>query len=77
MSQIWGRNVTLFGSDFDSGVSAGLWVIHTGPKSGGDMVTLFGSDCFDGVSADIGVIHTGPKSGGKKSHFLAVTLIVV
>ena len=58
-------------------MSAGIWVIHTGTKSGGDMVTLFGSDCFDGVSADIGVIHTGPKSGGKKSHFLAVTLIVV
>ena len=42
MSQIWGRNVTLFGSDFDSGVSAGIGVIHTGPKSGGGKVTLFG-----------------------------------
>ena len=29
------RLVTLFDSDCDDGVSAGIWVIHTGPKSGG------------------------------------------
>ena len=52
--------MTLFGSDCDSGVSAGIGVIHTGPKSGGDIVTLFGSNCYDGVSAGVGVIHTGP-----------------
>ena len=32
------------------GVSAGIWVKHTGPKSGGDVLTLFGSDCDDAVS---------------------------
>ena len=47
----------------DDGVSAGIWVIHTGPKSGGELVTLFGSYCDDGVSAGIWVTHTGPKSG--------------
>ena len=55
-----GRNITLFGSDGDSGVSAGIGVIHTAPKSGGKKVTLFGSKCYDGVSAGVGVIHTGP-----------------
>ena len=45
-------------------MSAGIGVIHTGPKSGGEKVTLFGSDCDSGVNAGIGVIHTGPKSGG-------------
>ena len=58
-------------------MSAGIWVIHSGPKSGGKKVTLFGSDCDVGVSAGVGVIHTAPKSGGKMSHFLAVTVIVV
>ena len=33
--------------------SAGIWVIHTGTKSGGELVTLFGSDCDDGVSAGL------------------------
>ena len=47
-------------------MSAGIGVIHTGPKSGDKKVTLFGSDCDGGVSAGIGVAHTGPKSGGKK-----------
>ena len=32
-------------------VSTGIWVIHTGPKSGSELVTLFDSDCDDGVSA--------------------------
>ena len=45
-------------------MSAGIWVIHTGPKSGGEQVTLFGGYSYDGVSAGIWVIHTGPKSGG-------------
>ena len=37
-------------------------------------------DCNYGVCGDcnaIGVIHKGPKSGGEKSHFLAVTVMVV
>ena len=49
----------------DDGVSAGIWFIHTGPKSGGELVTLFGGFCDDGVSAGTWVIHTGPKSGGE------------
>ena len=65
-SQIWGRNVTLFGSDCDSGVSAGIGVIHTAPKSGGEKVTLFGSDCDGSVNSGMWVVHTGHKSGGEK-----------
>ena len=71
------KKVTLFGSDCDSGVSAGIGVIHTRPKSGGERVTLSGSDCDGGVSAGIGVIHKGPKSRGEKVTLLAVTVIVV
>ena len=52
--------VTLFGSNCYDGMSAGIGVIHTGPKSGGKKVTLFGSNCYDGVSAGVGVIRTGP-----------------
>ena len=44
-------------------VSAGIWVIHAGPKSGGELVTLFDSYSYDGVSAGIWVIHTDAKSG--------------
>ena len=55
--------MTLFDS-YSYGVSAGIWVIHTGPKSGGDQVTLFGGYSYDGVSAGIWVINTGPVSGG-------------
>ena len=55
----------LFDSYCFDGVSAGIWVLHTGPKSGGELVTLFGGYCDDSVSASIWVIHTGPKSGGK------------
>ena len=51
-------NVTFFDSYCNDGVSAGIWVIHTGPKSGGELVTLFDSCCNDGVSAGIWVIHT-------------------
>ena len=43
-------------------MSAGIWVIHTGPKYGGHA---FDSYSYDGVSAGIWVIHTGPKSGGQ------------
>ena len=35
-----------------------IGVIHTGPKSGGELVTLFDSDCDDGLNAGIWVIHT-------------------
>ena len=43
--------MTLFDSYCNDGVSAGIWVIHAGAKSGGELVTLFGSYCNDGVSA--------------------------
>ena len=51
--------VPLFDSFSYDGVTAGIWVIHTGPKSGGDQGTLFGGYSYDGVSAGIWVIHTG------------------
>ena len=70
--------MTLFGGYSNDGVSAGIWVIHSGPKSGGELVTLFGGYCDDSVSAGIWVIHSGPKSGGDiLSHFLAVTVMMV
>ena len=46
-------------------MSAGIWVIHTGAKSGGEVVTLFDSYSNDGVSAGIWVIHTSAKFGGE------------
>merc|ERR1712004_883592 len=58
-----GELLTLFDSYSYDGVSAGIWVIHTGPKSGGELLTLFDSYSYDSVSAGIWVIHTGPKSG--------------
>ena len=51
--------MTLFDSYSYDGMSAGIWVKHTGPKSGGELVTLFDSYSYDGVSAGIWVIHTG------------------
>ena len=41
------EKVTLFGIDCDSGVSAGIGVIHTGPKTDGD---IFGIDCDSGYT---------------------------
>ena len=58
-----GYNYVVFGH-CDDRVSAGIWVTHTGPKSGGVLVTLFGGYCDDRVSAGIWVIHTGPKYRG-------------
>ena len=58
--------MTLFDSYSYDGVSAGIWVIHTGPKSWGDQGTLFGGYLHDGVSVGIWVIHRGPKSGGSR-----------
>ena len=49
--------VTLFGGYSYDGMSAGIWVILTGPKSGCKLVTLFGGYSYDGVSAGIWVIH--------------------
>ena len=70
--------MTLFGGYSYDGVSAGIWVIHTGAKSGGEFVTLFGSYSDDGVSAAIGVQHTEvPNLGARWSRFLAVTLMMV
>ena len=53
--QIWGRVLTLFGGCCNDGVSAGIWVIHTGPESGCKPLTLFGDGgySYDGVSAGI------------------------
>ena len=48
--------MTLFGGYSYDGVSAGIWVIHTGAKSGGELVTLFGGYSCDGVSAGIWVL---------------------
>ena len=47
--------MTLFGGYSYDDVSASIWVIHTGGKSGGELVTLFGGYCNDGVSAGIWV----------------------
>ena len=46
-------------------VSAGVWMIHTGAKSGCKLLTLFDIYCDDGVSANRWVIHTGAKPGCK------------
>ena len=59
--QVPNLGVTLFGGYCDDGVSAGILVIYTGPKSG---VTLFSGYCDDSMSAGIWVIYTGPKSEG-------------
>jgi len=45
--------------DYNDGVSAGIWVIHTGAKSGGKLVTIFGGYYNDGIW----VKQTGAKSG--------------
>ena len=45
----------------EDGVSADIWVIHTGPKSGGELVMLCGGYCDDSVSAGIWVIQMGGK----------------
>ena len=60
--QVPNLGVTLFGGYCDDGVSAGIWVIHTGPKSGGELVTLFGGYCDDSVSAGIWVIQMGGQT---------------
>ena len=41
----------LFGGYSYDGVSAGIWVIHTDPKSGGEQVMLFGGYSYDGSSS--------------------------
>ena len=65
-TEVANLGVTLFGGYSYDGVSAGIWVIHRGPKSGCKMVTLFDSYSYDGVSVGIWVIHTGAKSGGSE-----------
>ena len=69
--------MTLFDSYCNDGMSAGIWAILTGPKSGCKLVTLFGGYFYDGVSAGIWVIHTGAKSGCKLATLFAVTLMMV
>ena len=83
--QVTNLGATLFDSYSYDGVSAGIWVIHTGGKSGGEMLTLFGGYSYDGVSgysydsvsAGIWVIQTGGKYGGEMVMFLTVTLMMV
>ena len=59
-------------------MSVGIWVIHTGAKSGGEVVTLFDSNSNDGLNAAIGVQHTEvPNLGASWSRFLTVTLMMV
>ena len=43
-------------------MSADIWVIHAGAKSGCKLVTLFDSYSYDDVSAAIWVIHISAKS---------------
>ena len=70
--------MTLFGGYSYDGVSAGIWVIHTGAKSGGELVTLYDSYSYDGVTAGIGVQHREvPNLGASWSRFFAVTLMMV
>ena len=70
--------VTLFDSYSYDVVTAGIWVIHTGAKSGGELVTLFDSYSYDGVTAGIGVQHREvPNLGASWSCFFAVTLMMV
>ena len=70
--------LTLFDSYSYDGVTAGIWVIHTGAKSGGELVTLFDSYSYDGVTAGIGVQHREvPNLGASWSRFFAVTLMMV
>ena len=77
MSAVIGVQHTLDSYSYDS-VSAGIWVIHRGPKSGCKLVTLFDSYSNGGVSAVIGVQHTKvPNLGASWSHFLTVTLMMV
>ena len=62
--------MTLFGGYSYDGVSAGIWVIHTGPKSGCQLVTLFGGYSYDGLNAAIGVQHTKvPNQGASRWYF--------
>ena len=46
-------------------MSAGIWVIHAGPKSGGELVTLFDSYSYDGVSAGIWSYIQVPNLGAR------------
>ena len=70
--------MTLFDSYSYDGVSADIWVIHTGPKYGCKLVTLFDSYSYDGLIAGIGVQHRQvPNLGVSWSCFLAVTLMMV
>ena len=47
--QIWVQADDRYSYD----VSAGIWVLHTGLKSGCKLVTLFGCNSYDGVSVGI------------------------
>ena len=56
--------MTIFGGYSYDGVSAGIWVIHRGPKSGCKLVTLFGGHSYDGLNAVLGVQHTEVPNQG-------------
>ena len=69
--------MTLFGGYCDDSVSAGIWVIHTGAKSGGELVTLFGGYCNDNVSAGLWVLHTKGTKGGIHGHLRELHCIII
>ena len=55
------RLVTLFDSDCDDGVSAGIWAIHSGHKSGGELVTPVLEICFGPPTTDFVSIRSSQK----------------
>ena len=44
LNEVWLKIWVRAGDSYSyEGVSAGIWVIYTGAKSGGELVTLFGN----------------------------------
>ena len=54
--------VSLFDSDCDDGVSAGIWAIRTGLKSGGELVTPVLEICFGPPTTDFGSVRSSQKA---------------
>ena len=63
----------LFDSYSYDGVSAGIWVIHIGPKSGGELVTLFDSHPYCPQSFSGGGLY----SKGNGFLFLLLLLLLL
>ena len=76
--QVPNLGVTLFDSYSYDGVSAGIWVRHTGPKSGCKLMMLFGTYSYDGVSAGIWVGHPyRSEIWGRAGDFFFLTVIFI